>query len=62
MAESPETLTCVTWGERLKMSHNFFGDYCDEAYAVLSPDWLTAKGNSINGLNLAALQRDIAAL
>jgi hypothetical protein len=44
------------------MSHNFFGDYCDEAYAVLSPDWLTAKGNSINGLNLAALQRDIAAL
>jgi hypothetical protein len=62
MAESPETLTCVTWGERLKMSHNFLFDYADEAYAILSPDWLTAKGNSINGLNLAALQRDIAAL
>jgi len=62
MAESPETLTCVTWGERLKMSHNFFGDYCDEAYAVLSTDWVTSNQAAKSGFNLAQLRADIAAL
>jgi hypothetical protein len=62
MAESPETLTCVTWGERLKLSHNFLSDYADEAFAVLSSDWLTAQGDSIAGFDLAALRRDITAL
>jgi len=66
MAESPLTLTCVSWPspehERLKMSHNFRGDYVDECYAILSPDWLTAQGDSIAGFNLAALHKDIAAI
>jgi hypothetical protein len=62
MAESPETATCITWAERLKMSHNFFTDYCDEAYAVLSEDWLTAQGDTLTGFNLAQLRKDIAAL
>ena len=62
MAESPETLTCVTWGERLKMSHNFFNDYCDEAYAVLSTDWVTSNQAAKSGFNLAQLRADIAAL
>jgi hypothetical protein len=62
MAESPETATCITWAERLKMSHNFFGDYCDEAYAVLSEDWLTSQGETLAGFNLAQLRKDIAAL
>jgi hypothetical protein len=62
MAESPETATCITWAERLKMSHNFFSDYCDEAYAVLSEDWLTAQGDTLTGFNLAQLRKDIAAL
>ena len=62
MAESPETLTCITWGERLKLSHNFLSDYADEAYAILSPDWITSQGDTIAGFDLAALRRDIAAL
>lgn len=62
MAESPETATCITWAERLKMSHNFFSDYCDESYAVLSEDWLTAQGDTLTGFNLAQLRKDIAAL
>ena len=62
MAESPETLTCVTWGARLKLSHNFLFDYADEAYAILSPDWITSQGETIAGFDLAALRRDIAAL
>jgi hypothetical protein len=59
MAESPETLSCITWAERLKMSHNFLLDYCDECYAVLSPDWFTAAPA---GFDAAQLQADLAQL
>ena len=59
MAESPETLSCITWAERLKMSHNFLFDYCDECYAVLSPDWFTTAPN---GFDSKQLQADLAAL
>ncbi len=62
MAASPHSLTCITWGQRLKMSHNFFKDYCDEAYAVLSTDWIEHTGQAPSGFNLAALQADLAAL
>jgi hypothetical protein len=61
MAESPETLTCITWAERLKMSHNFFGDYCDEAYAVLSQDWF-GGGISPSSFNMKQLEADLVAL
>jgi hypothetical protein len=66
-AESPITLTCVTWAERLKMSHNFFGDYCDEAYAVLSSDWIGMAGQTIGHhppgvFNLAQFKADLAKL
>ena len=61
-ARSPITATCVTWGERLKMSHNFFTDYCDELYAVLSNDWIGSNGLAASGIDLKALQADIAQL
>jgi hypothetical protein len=47
VAVSPESLTCITWGSVLKMSHNFFSDYCDELYAVLSLDWIEQNGLSV---------------
>lgn len=62
MAYSPQSLTCVTWGQTLKMSHNFFAGYCDEAYAVLSQDWLDAQQVAPSSFNLAQLQEDLAAL
>ena len=62
MAGSPLTFTCVTWGERLKMSHNFLLDYAEEAYVVLSPDWLNAMGEAPSNFNLGQLQADLAAL
>jgi|SRR5579859_179690 len=60
VASSPNTHTCITWGTTLKMSHNFFADYGDEAYAVLSKDWLNAQGVSPEGFNLAQLMADLA--
>jgi hypothetical protein len=62
MAQSPKTQTCITWGERLKMSHNFFLDYCDEAYAIVSQDWIGANGLSPSQFNLKQLMLDLAAV
>jgi hypothetical protein len=62
MAGSPETLSCITWGERLKMSHNFFFDYVDELYAIVTPDWIEKNGFSPGGFDLPALVADLAAL
>jgi hypothetical protein len=34
-------LTCVTWGKLMRMSWGFWNAYGDEAYAVLSSEWLS---------------------
>lgn len=59
MAGSPQTLSCITWGERLKMSHNFFDDYVDELYALLTIDWIEKSGMSPGGFNLSQLMADM---
>lgn len=63
MAASPETLTVVTWGQTLKMSHNFLFDYAEEAYVVLSADFFTKLGKTPGvGLDVNQLLADLAAL
>jgi len=54
--------TCITWGMLQQMSWDWFAKYCDEAYAVVTLDWLNAQGEAPNHLNLAALRADLAAL
>lgn len=56
---SAKSLTCVTWGQTLSMSWEFFSRYCDEAYAVLSPDWLDEKGRAPQGFKHDALLADL---
>jgi hypothetical protein len=60
VAVSPQSLTCVTWGSTLKMSHNFFTTYCDELYAIVSVDWIEKNGLSPSQFNLAQLEKDLA--
>jgi hypothetical protein len=55
-------LTCVTWGAPQRMTPLFLRSYCDECYAVLSEDWLDARGKDPSGFDLAALRSDLAAL
>jgi hypothetical protein len=62
VAMSPETVTVITWGSILKMSHNFLTGYCDEMYAVLSTDWIGKIGTAPSGFNLTMLDQDLAAL
>lgn len=53
---------CVTWGQLQQMSWAFWHKYGDEAYAVLSHDWLTAADTAPSGVDLQQLGADIAAI
>jgi hypothetical protein len=55
------SLHVVTWGQRKSMSWQFYGDYTDEAYAVLSVDFL-AKNKTPEGFDFAQLRQDVAAV
>lgn len=52
---------CVTWGQVQQMTWAFLDKYCDEAYAVLDPDWLSSD-KSPGGFDLATLTADLAAI
>lgn len=56
---TPEYLTCITWGTEQRMTWDFFATYCDEAYALLSPDWFKSTGVTPSGFNLSQLQADL---
>ena len=58
---SSSTVTIVTWGKAIHMTRGFYEKYCDEAYALLSPEYLK-DGKSPEGFDLTALQADLAAL
>lgn len=53
-------LCVVTWGQLLWMTWGFFQTYCDEAYAVLSQDWLNNQGVAPSNYNFSALEADLA--
>jgi hypothetical protein len=65
VAYDARSLTVVTWGALQTMTWGFWAAYCDEAYAILSPDFLAQKGGQLvspDGFNLAQLQADLADL
>lgn len=55
----PEGLTVVTWGSVKQMTWRFWERYVDEAYALLSPDFLHGD-EAPNGFDLTALKADLA--
>ena len=55
-------LTCITWGAKKRMTWDFFAQYCDEAYAPLSLDWLSKQGTDPAGLDLGQLSADLAVI
>ena len=60
VAGSPITKTCETWGiGEFKMSNNFFSDYVDEAYAVLSSEWLETGNVNPDLISLDELESDL---
>jgi len=55
-------VTVVTWGALQVMTWSFWEAYCDEAYAILSTDYLTGKKENPQGFSLTELQADLADL
>jgi hypothetical protein len=53
-------LTVVSWGALKQMTWGFWKMYCDEAYAVLSAQWVNAKDVAANGFDLAELNQDLS--
>jgi hypothetical protein len=55
--------TSVTWGQLQQINWAWFNKYCDEAYAVLTEDWINqATQSAPNNFNLDQLKQDLAAL
>jgi hypothetical protein len=66
-------LKVITWGRVQLMTWDFLGRYCEEAYCILDPCWLSTRtlawyerpfGDALSpgGFNLAQLRVDLAAL
>ena len=54
-------VTVVTWGELQLMTWTFWEAYCEEAYAILSHDYMSGK-KTPQGFNMQQLQADLADL
>jgi hypothetical protein len=54
-----DTLTAVTWGRLQQLTWSFLDRYCDEAYCILSADFLDGD-RAPNGFDLEALKEDLA--
>jgi hypothetical protein len=52
----------IILGATKGMTWNFFAQYCDEAHAPLSHDWLNAQGTDPEGVDISALEADLSAL
>jgi hypothetical protein len=54
-------LLVVTWGQVQKMSVDFYKEYCDEALAYVSEEFIS-KGKSPEGFELTQLENDLKVL
>ncbi len=59
VAYNERRVSCVSWGSTKQMTWEFLDAYCDEAYAVLSPDWFTGEVAPV-GLDIETLRADLA--
>jgi hypothetical protein len=58
----PVPYQIVTWGKLQGMDQGFLDTYCEEAWVVITDDWLEKNGNTPEGLDLQALGLDLAAM
>ena len=62
IAYDPDTVVALTWGARQPITWSALAYYCDEAYAVLGPDWSDINMPSPRGIDLDMLRADLAAI
>ncbi len=56
-AFDPRRYAGTTWGREQAMTHSFLSKYIDEAWAVITREWLDATGHSPQGVDLQGLGR-----
>jgi len=56
---SPKGVFVVTWGAVKLMTWDFFKTYVDEAYAIISQDFLANGKTPNNGFNMETLKADL---
>lgn len=52
----------ITWGQEQAVRLRWWAQYVEEAWVIITQDWLNSKGTTIQGLNLSALNTDLADL
>ena len=61
VAYDPRNAWVVTWGTLKQMSWQFYTTYGDEAFALLSPDWISKRlKRAPPGLDLKTLESDLS--
>ena len=55
-------LTVVSWGALYQMTWPFWQTYCDEQFAIISPQWYAKNQVTPVGFNLTQLQSDLTGL
>jgi hypothetical protein len=58
----PRGLTCVTWGSKQRLTWGFWSRYVVEAWCLVASDFLDPAGQDPQGLDLAHLLDDLAAI
>ena len=59
---NPTGVKLVTWGQEILATYPWMKTYCDEAFCILSDQWIEANGQAPSGFDLATLQADLAKL
>lgn len=62
LAYDKSGVTVVSWGTTQRVTWDFLKTYCDEAYAILSPDWVSAGKVSPSQFDYDTLLGDIRLL
>ncbi|MBW4038399.1 MAG: hypothetical protein HIU91_05875 [Acidobacteria bacterium] len=57
-----QAVYAVSWGRLKTMTWEFFSRYVDEAYAVLSQDWVELDSKCPSGFDVSLLDRDLERL
>ncbi len=52
----------ISWGYKYRMTYGFWKKYVDEAYALVSPEWVEATGRTPLGMTVAQLEAQMAAI
>lgn len=59
LAYDAQGVKIVTWGEIVNVTWAYLAAYCQEAFAIVSPDWLTDANKTPSGFDAASLASDL---